>query len=197
MLVGDRSHQPGTGANRPKVMFRESSLRHMVPAGDEPQSRAMTKRDFLLVLLAAPLGLAATGCRSECCAHDHPKAASTAASPAASATPSAAAPAEVQASVARLDPDESVDARFKGCALSCGAGLFVDKSSAKIQPGANVGDLAHCTVSGAVFRVTGASPRRDIGGGRSIFFCCESCAQYFSQHRDEVLAKRGIAASET
>jgi hypothetical protein len=180
------------------VMFRESSLPHLAALARRPQSRPMTKRDFLLLALAAPLGVAAAGCRNECCHHDHAGAApAPARGPAPGPASAAAGEPDRAASVARIDPDTPVDPRFAGCAMSCSAGLFVDKSAAKVQPGAAVGDLAHCPVSGVVFHVTGASPRRELDGAGALFFCCESCAQYFSQHKDDVLAKRGIGASAT
>lgn len=87
---------------------------------------------------------------------------------------------------------EPVDAKFAGCAHSCGAGPGVSRADARVQPGAAVGDLAYCPVSGAVFRVIGASARREVNG-TSLYFCCESCASYFSAHRDEVLAQRGLS----
>ena len=61
-----------------------------------------------------------------------------------------------------------------------------------VQPGAQLDQRTYCPVSGVVFRVTGASPRREVSG-QSIYFCCEACANYFSQHRERVLALRGIS----
>jgi YHS domain-containing protein len=49
-------------------------------------------------------------------------------------------------------------------------------------------------VSGVVFRVKGSSPHRDVGG-RPVYFCCEACAVYFSEHRESVLALRSLSPS--
>lgn len=65
----------------------------------------------------------------------------------------------------------------------------------KEQPGAVPGDRAYCPVSGVVFQVTAASPRRTLAG-RDVFFCCEKCAAYFSAHADQVRVARGIGQGE-
>lgn len=93
---------------------------------------------------------------------------------------------------AALDPSESVDPAFDGCARSCGLRSARDRAQAKPQPGANKGDAVFCPVSGAVFRIADDSPRR-VARGTVLFFCCEACAAFFSQHESEVLAKRGLA----
>jgi hypothetical protein len=46
-------------------------------------------------------------------------------------------------------------------------------------------------VSGALFRVTEATPRREHDG-KSIYMCCTSCARYFDAHADAVLAARKL-----
>lgn len=46
-------------------------------------------------------------------------------------------------------------------------------------------------MSGVVFAITEASAHREVGG-QPMFFCCESCAAYFSAHRAQVLAQRHI-----
>jgi YHS domain-containing protein len=48
-------------------------------------------------------------------------------------------------------------------------------------------------VSGVVFRVEEASARRDVGG-KPVYFCCERCAMYFSEHEGQVAAARGLSA---
>ena len=60
------------------------------------------------------------------------------------------------------------------------------------QPGASRGDRAYCLVSGVVFTVKEKSPSAEIGG-RTVFFCCASCAQWFAANRERVLAARGLA----
>jgi len=61
------------------------------------------------------------------------------------------------------------------------------------QPGAHEGQKTYCPVSGVVFQIRRDSPHRDVGG-RPVYFCCESCARYFGQHRAKVLATRRLAA---
>jgi hypothetical protein len=63
----------------------------------------------------------------------------------------------------------------------------------KVQPGAKIGDRTYCPVSGVVFEVKEASAHRDVGAQR-LYFCCEKCAMYFSEHQDHVLAARELAA---
>jgi hypothetical protein len=91
-----------------------------------------------------------------------------------------------------LDPSDSVDPAFDGCQRSCGLRSASERARARPQPGANSGDTVFCPVSGAVFRVTESSPRR-TARGQLLFFCCEVCAGFFTQHEAEVLRKRGLA----
>jgi hypothetical protein len=46
-------------------------------------------------------------------------------------------------------------------------------------------------VSGVVFEVKEASPLRWVSG-RPVYFCCEKCATYFSQHDEHVATARGL-----
>jgi YHS domain-containing protein len=48
-------------------------------------------------------------------------------------------------------------------------------------------------VSGVVFQVKAASARREVNG-KSVYFCCEGCANYFNEHREAVIAARGLSA---
>jgi hypothetical protein len=50
-------------------------------------------------------------------------------------------------------------------------------------------------VSGVAFRVREGSAKRYLGG-TALYFCCESCATYFSAHVETVLAQRGITISQ-
>jgi YHS domain-containing protein len=59
------------------------------------------------------------------------------------------------------------------------------------QPGAEPGQLTYCPVSGVVFKVQAASARREVAG-KPLYFCCETCAVYFSEHRARVLALRSV-----
>jgi YHS domain-containing protein len=63
----------------------------------------------------------------------------------------------------------------------------------KVQPGVSVGDRTYCPVSGVVFEVKESSAHRDVGG-KPVYFCCEKCATYFSEHQDHVVAVRSLAA---
>jgi YHS domain-containing protein len=49
-------------------------------------------------------------------------------------------------------------------------------------------------VSGVVFQVKASSARREAFG-KPVYFCCEKCAMYFSEHREHVLAVRGFSPS--
>jgi YHS domain-containing protein len=62
-----------------------------------------------------------------------------------------------------------------------------------MQPGAHEGQRAYCPVSGVVFEVKKGSSHRDVNG-KTVYFCCEGCANYFNEHRDAVSAARGLSA---
>jgi hypothetical protein len=128
-------------------------------------------------LFALPLSAAWIACRRD----SSPDGASSA--PTASVASSAAA---------ALDPSDSVDPAFDGCQRSCGLRSASERARARPQPGASRGDTVFCPVSGAVFRVTDDSPRR-TAHDKLLFFCCEACAGFFTQHEAEVLKKRGFA----
>jgi YHS domain-containing protein len=61
------------------------------------------------------------------------------------------------------------------------------------QPGAHAGQQAYCPVSGVVFEVKAGSARREVNG-KPVYFCCEGCANYFNEHREAVIAARGLPA---
>ncbi len=97
-----------------------------------------------------------------------------------------------------LAPTDPVDPAFEGCGHSCGSRSAKDRREARPQPGPNVGDATYCPVSGAVFRIGEKTPKREIEARapsrqQTLWFCCDSCAAFFSQHEADVLAKRGIA----
>jgi len=52
--------------------------------------------------------------------------------------------------------------------------------------------MTYCPVSGVVFRVKDSSPHREVGG-KTVYFCCESCAAYFSDHAAQVTAARNLS----
>ena len=55
------------------------------------------------------------------------------------------------------------------------------------QPGASVGDMTTCLVSGEAFRVTEDSPYFDHEGAR-VYFCCASCIRRFQRDPTSYLA---------
>lgn len=59
-----------------------------------------------------------------------------------------------------------------------------------VQPGAQLGKEAYCPVSGVVFPPNAGSAKVELGGGKTLYFCCEGCATYFKEHRAEVVALR-------
>ena len=93
-----------------------------------------------------------------------------------------------------LEPTDPVDPAFQGCSKSCGSRSAKDRSEAKKQGGevaVTPGEATYCPVSGAVFRVTSQTPKREARG-KTLYFCCDSCAAFFTSHEADVLAKRGI-----
>ena len=107
---------------------------------------------------------------------------------------SEAASGTVRVAPDKVDPWQPIDAAFKGCEGGCGERAAGLAPGVIAQPGAKPGDLAYCPVSGVVFRV-GDRPgrgKRDVGHA-TLHFCCESCAEYFSKHRDQVIAARGYS----
>jgi copper chaperone len=91
----------------------------------------------------------------------------------------------------RLEPWEPVDAAFKGCSEGV-CGIRGRSAKAVRQPGAQLGQYVYCPVSGAVFRIKDSSQRVDVNG-KTLYLCCEGCARYFAQHRNSVLALRGLS----
>ncbi len=89
-----------------------------------------------------------------------------------------------------LSPWEPVDAAFKGCSEGV-CGMRGRNPQAVVQPGAKIGDLTYCPVSGAVFRIKESSQRVDVHG-KTLYLCCEGCARYIAQNQERVLALRGL-----
>lgn len=90
----------------------------------------------------------------------------------------------------RLDPWEPVDAAFRGCSEGV-CGVRGRNAQAVAQPGAAPAQYVYCPVSGAVFRVKDSSPQADVHG-KNLYLCCDSCARYFVQNHERVLALRGL-----
>ena len=91
----------------------------------------------------------------------------------------------------RLDLWEPVDVAFKGCSESA-CGVRGPTTQAVAQPGAQAGQYVYCPVSGAVFRIKNSSLYADVHE-KTLYFCCATCARYFAQNRDRVLALRGLS----
>jgi hypothetical protein len=96
------------------------------------------------------------------------------------------APSAVAVKLAAWDP---VDVAFQGCAGGCGT--RGEDPTAHLQPGAAIGELAYCPVSGVVFTVKENSPKADVNG-KPVFFCCDSCAAHFTANRAAVLTARKL-----
>jgi YHS domain-containing protein len=62
------------------------------------------------------------------------------------------------------------------------------------QPGAAVDQKTYCPVSGVAFSVKELSVKRELDG-KTIYFCCNGCAEYFDAHREHVIKKRGFAVT--
>ncbi len=78
---------------------------------------------------------------------------------------------------------------FRGCEGGCGTRGQNDLSV--VQPGAAVGQLAYCPVSGVVFSVKDDGPVAMLDG-KPLHFCCEACARKFAESKDEVRSRRGL-----
>jgi len=98
---------------------------------------------------------------------------------------------KAHAQTGALEATDAVDPAFVGCSQSCGLHSGRERKLARAQPGANEGDVTFCPVSGAVFRVTPQTPQR-AARGKVLFFCCEACAAFFTQHEAQVLERRGL-----
>jgi len=83
---------------------------------------------------------------------------------------------ESEATLASTGPDPD----FVGCQAACGTSEAFDETDVVAQPGADVGDLVRCPVSGAVFRVTEERPLVEHEG-RSYYVCCGGCAGRFAE----------------
>jgi YHS domain-containing protein len=110
------------------------------------------------------------------------------------AAPKAKKAATETAKSGELAPWEPVDPAFTSCQGTCSAHQ-VANDKAVPQPGAKVGDLTYCPVSGAVFEVKETSGKTDVDG-KTYYFCCDNCAKQFMATRDEVLKKRHLAPAK-
>jgi hypothetical protein len=100
-----------------------------------------------------------------------------------------ASPCEAQAGQQRADIHPSggelalfFDPGFGGCERTCGFHGRVNENKIVEQPGAKVGDLARCPVSGVIFEVKPDNPQVTLNGKR-YFTCCAACAANFEQKR--------------
>jgi YHS domain-containing protein len=72
------------------------------------------------------------------------------------------------------------------CELSCAA-ENVDASKLTAQSKAKAGDFTKCPVSGVAFLVNDQSSQISQNG-KSVFTCCETCAEIFTKAPDEYVA---------
>jgi len=69
------------------------------------------------------------------------------------------------------------------CELSCAA-KDVDESKLVAQSIAKAGDFTKCPISGVAFLVNDQSSKINHNG-KSVFTCCETCAEIFTKSPDE------------
>jgi copper chaperone len=79
--------------------------------------------------------------------------------------------APVSVADAPFGPDPAIT---KICQAGCAAKFDYDPADVVAQPGAKVGDLTRCPVSGVVFQVQEDQPRYDANGA-TWFTCCGMC----------------------
>ncbi len=135
---------------------------------------------YLLVVLIAAL---APGCerKKDCADCEHGKHLATPPTTAASQT------------VKTLQPWETFNEGFNGCAGGCGMRVAGPQDGVVAQPGALVGQRTYCPVSGVAFVIKATSAHRTVGD-KTLYFCCETCAAYFTANQAQILAARGITA---
>jgi len=85
--------------------------------------------------------------------------------------PPASADAPVAAASSLYDK-----AMTAGCQKACAHQGEVPEGDIVAQPGAGVGDLVRCPVSGVVFEIKEAQPSVEVNG-ETHYTCCASCAQ--------------------
>lgn len=105
------------------------------------------------------------------------------------ASPCEAMASEQQAGVRPLGGDLALffDPEMGGCEQACGFHGQIDEKKISQQPGAKVGDLVRCPVSGVVFEVKAETSQVTLNGKR-YYACCASCAANFEQKK-KVLGK--------
>lgn len=69
----------------------------------------------------------------------------------------------------------------RGCRFACATKLQYDTKDVLAQPGAKLGKLTQCPVSGVVFSVDGNRPRIRVAGDEFVT-CCERCAAKLKKH---------------
>ena len=100
-----------------------------------------------------------------------------------------------QAALAAINPARAleiwdpVSEDFRGCSRTCGSRVGGEIAGVVHQPGGKLGDRVYCLVSGVAFQVKGDSAVRG-SATVSLYFCCNECADYFSEHRGDVLRLR-------
>lgn len=102
------------------------------------------------------------------------------------------APTVAASTVTKLEPWETFNEGFNGCAGGCGMRMEGPTEGVIAQPGGTVGQYTYCPVSGVAFEIKATTVHRTIGNA-TLYFCCESCAAYFTANQASILAARGIA----
>jgi YHS domain-containing protein len=101
-------------------------------------------------------------------------------------------PVVARSTKATLEPWQTFSDKFAGCAGGCGMRATGPTDGVATQP-VMAGQYTYCLVSGVVFQTQIQSARRTVGA-KTFYFCCEACAQFFTENQAAVLAARGIAA---
>ena len=110
----------------------------------------------------------------------------------------AAGTATAAAATTHVDPWEPVDEQFRGCEGGCGARASGEEPGVLVQAtspvAAKLGDRVYCPVSGVTFEVKDTSPKLELDG-KTIFFCCSGCEEYFTKNRERIIRLRGLSTA--
>ena len=99
--------------------------------------------------------------------------------------PSSCAP-KAQAGSANEAPTGKIAGHFDPamsgvCKFACATKLKHDPKDVIAQPGAHLGTLTQCPVSGVIFMVDAHRPRVKVAGSEYVT-CCEGCAKKLRQN---------------
>ncbi|MBN4066133.1 TRASH domain-containing protein [Candidatus Amoebophilus asiaticus] len=82
---------------------------------------------------------------------------------------------------------ETVDTKWTSvCKMACSYKGTYDEEDLTAQPGAKTGDLAKCSVSGVVFKVSDKSGKVTYNN-KDYYMCCAGCAKAFEKNPGQFL----------